>query len=511
MTSTAGDAELENCSLDIREAVRFPLRHDVRPWVLAAAGAGIFIELVNALPIPLIGLLALIFRLLIWITVYRVASEILLASAEGDTGALREPLNNSARSAFQSEKPQIVGGEPSDSSHSYGQGSQRARCGFSGETRTGRVFAGPPLRLDSLIWNNQTTLAQAETEHPAKAPSRPRRVVQRFPNFRTMESADGLAIRHIGLWLIATFLLVLLSIYFGTAGVVIGSFAIAAVLPAATIILTVSKSLFDALVPTQWLRLASRIGRGDYLRLYAALLGAALIYLAIAGLLGWLGAGQGLRNLLQLAYWAFAVFGWFHLAGRAVFIHRDELNLIEPDTEPEKKPERFTRDAETLWRQIRERGGTREMHAELARQLERSGERERRLAHGHMHLEALLFSFELPDEALDRTQRMLAVDADFCLERPQSMRALIRAARDQGVDRLTGRLCSNYLKRFPNSAKADEIRLIGCEALAENASSQREHAERWFRDLMTSKLDDNQRDRLKTIAPGYLGTSSRPD
>jgi len=418
MTSTAGDAELENCSLDIREAVRFPLRHDVRPWVLAAAGAGIFIELVNALPIPLIGLLALIFRLLIWITVYRVASEILLASAEGDTGA---------------------------------------------------------------------------------------------PSFRTVESADGLAIRHIGLWLIATFLLVLLSIYFGTAGVVIGSFAIAAVLPAATIILTVSKSLFDALVPTQWLRLASRIGRGDYLRLYAALLGAALIYLAIAGLLGWLGAGQGLRNLLQLAYWAFAVFGWFHLAGRAVFIHRDELNLIEPDTEPEKKPERFTRDAETLWRQIRERGGTREMHAELARQLERSGERERRLAHGHMHLEALLFSFELPDEALDRTQRMLAVDADFCLERPQSMRALIRAARDQGVDRLTGRLCSNYLKRFPNSAKADEIRLIGCEALAENASSQREHAERWFRDLMTSKLDDNQRDRLKTIAPGYLGTSSRPD
>ncbi|HMB38156.1 MAG TPA: hypothetical protein VKO85_03680, partial [Wenzhouxiangellaceae bacterium] len=169
MSSIAGEPVLK-----IGDAVSFPLRHDVRPWVLAAAGAGILIELVNALPIPFIGLLAFIVRILIWIMVYRVASEILLASAEGDTGA---------------------------------------------------------------------------------------------PSFRTVESADGLAIRHIGLWLVATFTLVLLSIYFGAAGVVIGSFAIAAVLPAATIILTLSKSLFDALVPTQWLRLAVRIGRGDYLRL----------------------------------------------------------------------------------------------------------------------------------------------------------------------------------------------------------------------------------------------------
>ncbi|HKL53692.1 MAG TPA: hypothetical protein VJ902_07000 [Wenzhouxiangellaceae bacterium] len=412
MSSIAGEPALK-----IGDAVGFPLRHDVRPWVLAAAGAGILIELVNALPIPFIGLLAFIVRILIWIMVYRVASEILLASAEGDTGA---------------------------------------------------------------------------------------------PSFRTVESADGLAIRHIGLWLVATFTLVLLSIYFGAAGVVIGSFAIAAVLPAATIILTLSKSLFDALVPTQWLRLAVRIGRGDYLRLYAALLGAALVYLVVAGLLGWLGAGRGLRNVVQLAYWTFAVFGWFHLAGRAVFLHRAELNLVEPDTEAQEKPERFTRDAETLWRQIRERGGTREMHAELARQLERAGEREWRLEHGRMHLEALLLSFELPDEALDRAERLLAVDADFCLERPQSMRALIQAARDQGIDRLTGRLCSNYLKRFPNSAKADEIRLTGCEALADDASSQRKNAERWFRELMTASLDNDQRNRLGAVAPRYLNASSKP-
>lgn len=401
--------------LAIGDAVRFPLRHDVRPWVLAAAGVGILIELADALPIPFIGILAFIVRILIWITVYRVASEILLASAEGDTGV---------------------------------------------------------------------------------------------PSFRTEESADGLAIRHVGLWLIATLALAALSIYFGPGGVLIGSIAIAAVLPAATIILTLSKSLFEALVPTQWLRLAARIGRGDYLRLYSALLGAALVYLALAGLLGWLGAGRGLRNVIQLAYWTFAVFGWFHLAGRVVFLHRAELNLVEPDTEVEKQPERFTRDAETLWRQIREQGGTREMHAELARLLEQSGDHRTRLEHGRLHIEVLLLSFERPDEALDRAAGVLAIDPDFCLERPKSMRVLIQAAREQGVDRLAGQLCDNYLKRFPNSAKANEIRLTGCEALAEDSSTLQTQAQRWFQQLMTADLNDEQRTRLTALAPRYLREAS---
>src|SRR6056297_4142239 len=162
MSSIAGEPALK-----LFDAVRFPLRHDVRPWVLAAAGAGVLIEMLAALPLPSIaglifGIFLLAFRILVWITVYRVASEILLASAEGDTGALREPLNSSARSAFQSEKPQIVRGEPSDSSHSYGRDSPRARCGFSGETLLGRAFAGPPTCLMWLIWNNQTALAQTK-------------------------------------------------------------------------------------------------------------------------------------------------------------------------------------------------------------------------------------------------------------------------------------------------------------------------------------------------------------
>jgi len=43
--------------------------------------------------------------------------------------------------------------------------------------------------LGSLIWNNQTTLAQAKPEPPAKAPSRPRRVIQRFPSIEAAAEA----------------------------------------------------------------------------------------------------------------------------------------------------------------------------------------------------------------------------------------------------------------------------------------------------------------------------------
>ena len=34
---------------------------------------------------------------------------------------------------------------------------------------TGRACAGAPIRFGSLIWNNQTALAKAATEHPAQA------------------------------------------------------------------------------------------------------------------------------------------------------------------------------------------------------------------------------------------------------------------------------------------------------------------------------------------------------
>jgi len=59
--------------------------------------------------------------------------------------AARKLLNNDARSAIQSEKPQIVWCGANDSSRRYNRVLQRARCRFSGETLVGLHLPG--LRL----------------------------------------------------------------------------------------------------------------------------------------------------------------------------------------------------------------------------------------------------------------------------------------------------------------------------------------------------------------------------
>lgn len=378
--------------------------------------AAVFLELIRNSPIPFSGLIATIAQIILWLMIYRVASEVLLESAEGGTGA---------------------------------------------------------------------------------------------PNRHAFQSADGLAIRHVGLWLVATLTLAAIAIYTGSVGMLLGSIAIAAILPAATIVLTLSRSLVEALVPTQWFRLASRIGWPDYQRLFGVLLAASTFYLVLAWLMVRLGAGSSVRDIVLLTYWAAAVLGWFHLAGRAVYLHRDELNLIEPDTEPDNatEAETFTREPEALWQQIQGQGGTQAMHAELARQLDRLNgheHRERRLEHGRMHIEALLLSFEDDDEALERADRLLTVDPGFALSGTDAMYALVQASARDGHAALTAKLCCSYLDNFPNSVKCNSVRLIGCEALADVRSSRRGMGEKWYRQLMTADLDDAQRERLKALAARYL-------
>ena len=105
----------------------------------------------------------------------------------------REPLNNSARSAFQSEKPQIVWCDASDSSHSYGQGSQRARCGFSGET-----LRDGPLRGLRLVWPRLFGTTKPRSPKPGRSlPQRRRRA--RAELFRGSLGA-GRNGRGLGVW-----------------------------------------------------------------------------------------------------------------------------------------------------------------------------------------------------------------------------------------------------------------------------------------------------------------------
>ena len=315
------------------------------------------------------------------------------------------------------------------------------------------------------------------------------------------EFSEGLGVRLIVSWLLATILLaafIQLDRYLGLA---IGLTIVTAILPAVTIVLVLSNSFLDALYPPRLARLIARIGQRDYASLCALVLLGAIGYLASSTLLKVLGVPDVLRNALLFGVWTWAVLAWFRHAGELLFAHREELNLVEPDSEAEQRPERYTRDPGQLWAEIFSRGGTREMHAELARQLERSGNRERILEHARLHIETLLLAFEAPEEALDRSNRMLVLDAAFALPQPDSMFALIRAAAEREYGWLTGQLVASYLEAFPNSVKRNEVRLLGCEALCDGASANRRKAEAWFRELMTAELSDAQRTRLSALAP----------
>jgi hypothetical protein len=406
---------LDEPRLDVAAALRYPFAADRWPWVAAALVAGAVIEIVASLPVPFVGLLALILRVIVWMTLYRVASEVLLAAADG-------------RDA---------------------------------------------------------------------------------PGAGAYTTSDGLAARHIGLWLIGTIAVAAATVQFGVFGALLGALVLAAVLPAATIVLTLSTSLIEALVPTQWVRLVRRLGRDDYVLLFGTLLGAAVGYLLLSLALAAAGVGDLVRHSLVLGFWAASVLAWFRLAGRAVWLHREELGLDDADTEPEPEPERFTRDPAQLWAQIRREGGTRAMHAELARQLSRSGDRETRLAHGRMHVEALLLAFEAPDEAVDRAAALLEDDPALTLSDAATTYRLVDASATQGLRDVTLRLAENLVAKFPNSSRAARAKLRACELLADDASARRRTAEAWFRELMVTELNDELRGRLQALADAYAGPEGR--
>ncbi len=311
--------------------------------------------------------------------------------------------------------------------------------------------------------------------------------------------SDWLAARLIILWIIASIALAAGMQAAGYAGLLIAAAILAVVLPAITLILVLTNAFLEALYPPRIMQLIARVGRRDYTLLIMLITLGALAYIVLNTVLNWLGLPAPVRFSLMFGLWLWAVFAWFQLGGEVLWHHRHELNLTAEVEASERPSERFTRDPEALWDEIRQHGGTREMHAELARQLQRSGDTARRLEHGKIHVEALLMAFEDPLAAIDHTDRLLHGDSGFCLAHPRSMLALIQSAAEHGHPHMLAQLCANYLSQFPNSKKCNEVRLTGCEQLADAPNNLNKQAARWFRELMTAELSDEQRTRAQRL------------
>ena len=325
------------------------------------------------------------------------------------------------------------------------------------------------------------------------------------PTIRQTEAPDAMAFRHIALWLLAALLIAAaISVGGRYAGIAI-TLALAFLLPAATLILTLRNSVLDAFSPLAIGRLIRILGFQDYSRLSALLLGLAFGYLLLDVLINALQLPAGIQNILMLTYWAWALLAWFFFAGGLLFEHRAELELAPEDEGEAAQPEpEYSRDPQALWQEIQARGGTPAMHQTLAKALDRDGDLETRLQHGRMHISALLLAFDEPDQALQRADQLLEADADFALEQPDDMFSLILASIERRHHWLSAKLCRSYLNRFAYSVRGHEVRLLACEALKNEQSHYRQWGRKWFDELMTAQLTSKQRQRLNDIAPSYL-------
>ncbi len=307
-----------------------------------------------------------------------------------------------------------------------------------------------------------------------------------------IDAPPGVGTRHVLLWLLATLLLALTHGGAGPLGGLIAALLLALILPAATLALSRGQSFSDALYPPVWWTFARELGLSDYLALSAWLTVYALLYLLFAGLLA--GAPAWLRNAVQMAWWSAAVLAWFAHAGLLLHAHRGRVRKRERPVRPPGDA-----DPRALFDHVMREGGDAETHRKLARSLESAGLDARALAHGQVHITALLLTFERPVEALEQADRLLAIDAGFSLDDPAVMRRLIDTARDMAPPRLLARLCRNYLARFTASVFTDEIRLLACEALAADGSLQSPEGRAWLEALGVADLEPDQALRLKRL------------
>lgn len=303
----------------------------------------------------------------------------------------------------------------------------------------------------------------------------------------------GLVGRLIVLWLLAMApaSAVLTGASAGLLLAVLALLVLVALTPA-TLVLSRTVSLVEALDPLNWRELLSVIGWRPCLKLASVLFALAAGYLVLAGgplpeMLAWSSKG------VLLAYWFWATVAWFDLAGRLLYEPPDRSESVGMSPEV----------VEELFERVMRQGGAQAEHRRLADALVMAGDRQRLLEHGRAHINALLEAFDRPDAAVEAASGLLAHDPPFCLDDTESMYRLVRASLRHGYPSLTIQLAGNYIEGFPRSFKCDEVRLIACEAAAGGGRDERRMAADWLIELIGAPLAADQRSRLKRIVPAF--------
>ena len=279
---------------------------------------------------------------------------------------------------------------------------------------------------------------------------------------------DGVALRHLVLWLalaVAGFLAWRLA---GRAAFGLYLFAACALLPALLSLLTMEDSLWRAFDPRAWWELLSRSGP-NYLACAGRLAvlfggGFALALLLHGALPGGLAAGPArFLSLLGLVSGYHALGLWLHR-------QRDEFGLPAPMPLPRSRLASFDEDAAMaeadalaaddpataatrLLPVLRGRGGSAPVHARYRELLQAAGDRDALLMHDREYV-AVLLALGQERPALSLYLAARALDSGFELEGPDELGQLVRLTERIGQSQLSLALALEYLRRFPRTRDA---------------------------------------------------------
>lgn len=308
----------------------------------------------------------------------------------------------------------------------------------------------------------------------------------------TLHTEDRVGWALVAIQLVA--LIVLAWLGRGHAGAALAlRVAIAVVLPAICMSLTMDGNVPLALNPTTWTAVARRFGAA-YAALVASWLAVGLVrhglQRAVDAFLPLL-----LSDPLHYALGNYALLLQFHLAGYLVYVYHARIGHrpaawqldadvgLHADTALVEQARSHAEQGahplaiEALALRLRERDAPDAVHAEYRRLLRQAGDTAALLAHGREWISVLLARDEA-HRALSVAQECLALDPAFLPESPEQVLTLVRKADGFGMPRLVLQLADAFARRSPAHPLLPDTELVAARLLADRLDRREEARQR---------------------------------
>lgn len=315
----------------------------------------------------------------------------------------------------------------------------------------------------------------------------------------SIQIGEAIAIKNLILQFVLMLAAILVAVFANIwAGVAVG-LLFAYILPAAIILLTMTRSLRQALNPVAWFETISLIG-GAYVLLavfcmiYFAIGVAASVYFAVA-------AGDGIAGFIgELMSWfamSYVIIASFHLMGYVVYQYADQLghnvksddlpktmrNLrADPDQELVDQTQALSDAGDNakaralLLEHMSSRGATTLAHEHYRKLVKKDNDRAALIEHGRRFV-AVLAAQHNDKRAVEVYAETLALDNSFRPEISDEVHRLANRATMLGQHKLAVYITHGFGQRYPKHEHALKNTLLSARIMCEKLTMVKQAAE----------------------------------